>query len=66
VVRDDLIGHDVNLTARLLEHCEPGEVLVTEDAKRLAEADVGSLRFSGGSRVKARGVPEPVAIYRAG
>ena len=65
VVRDDLIGHDVNLTARLLEHCEPGEVLVTEDAKRLAEEAVGSLRFSGASKVKARGVPEPITIYRA-
>ena len=65
VVRDDLIGHDVNLTARLLEHCEPGEVLVTEDAKRLAEEEVASLRFSGASKVKARGVPEPITTHRA-
>ncbi|MEX2554646.1 MAG: adenylate/guanylate cyclase domain-containing protein [Actinomycetota bacterium] len=65
VVRDDLIGHDVNLTARLLEHCEPGDVLVTADAKLLAEKDLDSLRFVDAGSVQPRGLSEPVATYRA-
>lgn len=65
VVRDDLIGHDVNLTARLLEHCEPGGVLVTEDAKLLAEKEDESLRFEPVGSVEARGVPDPIVAYVA-
>lgn len=65
VVQDDLIGHDVNLTARMLEHCDPGDVLVTEEAKRLAERRLRSVRFSKAGRARARGVPDPVVTYRA-
>jgi class 3 adenylate cyclase len=66
VVRDDLIGHDVNLTARLLAYCPPGEVLATEEAKALAEKRSDSLRFSDAGTVEPRGLPEPVATFRAG
>lgn len=65
VVQEDLIGHDVNLTARVLTHCDPGEVLVTADAKQLAEKDDDSLGFDGGRRVEARGIPEPIEVLRA-
>jgi class 3 adenylate cyclase len=63
VVGDDLIGHDVNLTARLLEHCEPGAVLVTAEAKQLASKEMPSLHFSGERLVSARGLPDPIATY---
>ncbi len=63
VVEEDLIGHDVNLTARLLEHCEPGGVLVSADAKLLAEKDEDSLRFEDQRSVKPRGIPQPVEVY---
>jgi class 3 adenylate cyclase len=63
VVRDDLIGHDVNLTARLLEFCDPGEVLVTEEAKRLAEKRLKSVAFSPPRRVDPRGIPEQVTTF---
>lgn len=63
VVRDDLIGHDVNVTARLLEFCVPGEVLVTEEAKRLAEKRLKSIAFSDPRRVDPRGVPEKVTTF---
>ncbi|MGH2792768.1 MAG: adenylate/guanylate cyclase domain-containing protein [Actinomycetota bacterium] len=66
VVQEDLIGHDVNLTARMLEHCEPGEVLVTADAKQLAEKEDDDLRFDEERTVEARGVPEPIVTYRVG
>lgn len=64
VVEADLIGHDVNLTARLLEHCEPGDVLITQDAKQLAEKEDDSLRFGEERTVRARGIPEPVEVLR--
>ncbi|MGH2783857.1 MAG: adenylate/guanylate cyclase domain-containing protein [Actinomycetota bacterium] len=64
VVQEDLIGHDVNLTARMLEHCEPGGVLVTADAKQLAEKEDDSLRFEDAGTVEARGVPDPIGTYR--
>jgi class 3 adenylate cyclase len=65
VVRDDLIGHDVNLTARLLEFCEPGDVLVTADAKLLAEKEANSLQFTDAGSVEPRGLTEPITTYRA-
>lgn len=64
VVRDDLIGHDVNLTARMLERCRPGEVLVTEAAKDAASKRLRSLRFSKATTVRAKGLPDPVATFR--
>jgi class 3 adenylate cyclase len=64
VVEEDLIGHDVNLTARLLEHCEPGEVLVTAAAKLLAEKEDDSLRFEDQPSVRPRGIPQPVEVHR--
>ena len=66
VVEEDLIGHDVNLTARLLEHCEPGAVLVSADAKQLAEKADDSLRFVEESTVRARGIPQAIEVYEAG
>jgi class 3 adenylate cyclase len=65
LVEADLIGHDVNLTARVLAHCEPGEVLVTTEAKQLAEKEDDSLRFEGERTVEARGIPQPIAVSRA-
>jgi class 3 adenylate cyclase len=64
VVRDDLIGHDVNVTARMLEHARPGEVLVTETAKRASEKRLRSLVFSKAGTVRAKGIPDPVVTYR--
>lgn len=65
VVGDDLIGHDVNLTARLLAYCPPGEVLVTEEARDLAAKRSKSLEFSKRRRVSPRGVPDKVTTYLA-
>ena len=64
VVQEDLIGHDVNLTSRILEFCEPGEVLVTADAKQLAEKEDDSLHFADERIVEPRGIPEPVEVSR--
>ena len=64
VVQEDLIGHDVNLTARMLDHCDPGDVLATAEAKQLAEKEDDALGFGDPRTVEARGVPVPIETYR--
>lgn len=60
---DDLLGHDVNLTARLLDHCKPDHVLVSEAAKELAEKRLRSIEFGERKVVKIRGLSTKVAAY---
>lgn len=62
---DDLLGLDVNITARLLDHCEPDEVIVSRAAKDLAERRLRKVSFAGGRRVKLRGLATPVRVFTA-
>jgi class 3 adenylate cyclase len=63
VEQDDLLGHDVNLTARLLDHTDPDEVVVSEPAKELAEQRLRKIEFAHRRSVKIRGLATPVLIY---
>ncbi|MDQ4144488.1 MAG: adenylate/guanylate cyclase domain-containing protein [Actinomycetota bacterium] len=63
VEEDDLLGHDVNLTARLLDHCEPGEVVVSEAAKDLAARRLKKVAFGNERDVKVRGLAGRVRIF---
>lgn len=65
VEQDDLLGHDVNLTARLLDHCKPGQVLVSEAAKELAEKRLRRVEFVNRRRVKVKGLASRVNVYKA-
>jgi class 3 adenylate cyclase len=65
VEQDDLLGHDVNLTARLLDHCRPGHVVVSEAAKELGEKKLRSIEFSRRRNVKIRGLSMKVPVYGA-
>ncbi len=60
---DDLLGHDVNLTARLLDHCKPDQVLVSEAAKELADKRLRKITFGKRKVVKIRGLSTKVAAY---
>lgn len=62
--QDDLLGHDVNLTARLLDVCSPGTVVVSEAAKDMAERRLRRVTFGAPSDVKIRGLAGRVTIYR--
>lgn len=62
---DDLLGHDVNLTARLLDHCRPDGVVVSEAAKELAERRLKTVRFDRRRNVKIRGLTSKVPVYYA-
>lgn len=63
IEQDDLLGHDVNLTARLLDHCKPGQVIVSEAAKELAERRLRKINFGRRKLVKIRGLSTKVAVY---
>jgi class 3 adenylate cyclase len=63
VEQDDLVGHDVNLTARLLDHCEPDEIVVSAAAKELAEKRLKKIEFRDRRVIKIRGLTTPVAVY---
>jgi class 3 adenylate cyclase len=63
VEQDDLLGHDVNLTARLLDHTDPDEIVVSETAKELAEQRLKKIEFAYRRSVKIRGLISPVTIY---
>lgn len=65
IEQDDLLGHDVNVTARLLDHCRPDEVLVSEAAKDLSERRLRRIEFSDPRVVKIRGLAIPIPIYAA-
>lgn len=63
VEQDDLFGYDVNLTARLLDHCKPDQVVVSETAKELAEKRLRKIAFGKRKAVKIRGLSTKVLIY---
>ena len=65
IEQDDLLGHDVNLTARLLDHCAPGEVVVSSAAKDLAERRLRAVEFGPPREVKIRGLAGRVTILSA-
>ncbi len=63
IEEDDMLGHDVNLTARLLDHCRPGEIIVSEAAKDAAGQRMKSVSFGKGRTRKIRGLSSKVVIY---
>ena len=61
----DLVGHDVNVAARIVDLAAPGEVLISEAAtERIAHLPAG-ISFEEVGPVIMKGIPEPVALYRA-
>jgi adenylate cyclase len=61
---DDLIGHDVNLAARIADLAAPGEVLASADA--VAEVpDAPDVRFTELGPVFVKGIPDAVRLFRA-
>ncbi|MDQ3957012.1 MAG: adenylate/guanylate cyclase domain-containing protein [Actinomycetota bacterium] len=65
VTGDDLLGLDVNLAARLLDHCKPDRVVVSEAAKELAEKRLKTVAFANRRVVKIRGLSGKTTVYTA-
>ena len=60
VMRDDVIGHVVNLTARVAEAAEGSEVLATEHVSRAVE--LPNVRFGDTRHERFKGIEDPIRI----
>jgi class 3 adenylate cyclase len=60
----DLVGHDVNVAARIVDVAAPGEVLVS-DSIRAAVASGGDVCFEELGPVVMKGIPDPIRLWRA-
>lgn len=63
VEHGDLLGHDVNLTARLLDHCRSDEIIVSDPTKRMAEKRLKKVSFTAKRVVKIRGLTTPAEVW---
>jgi adenylate cyclase len=63
--RDDLVGHDVNVAARIVDLAGPREVLVSDATRRAAEPTLEGVEFVEMGPVFVKGLTEPVWIHRA-
>jgi adenylate cyclase len=59
---DDVIGHTVNIAARIVDLASPGELLVSEHALRSAASDRLPFVAVGPTRVK--GIADPIWLHR--
>ena len=61
---DGYVGTAVNVAARLCAQAAAGELLVS-DTVRILTASVLPVRYVSRGRQQLKGIPEPVAVYRA-
>jgi adenylate cyclase len=61
---DDVIGHVVNVAARVTASAAGGELVVT-DHVRAAVGDLRGVAFDGPYQRRFKGIEEPVAVYFA-
>jgi class 3 adenylate cyclase len=61
----DLIGHDVNVAARIVGLAAPGEVLVSEACTSKVVDRNFQFEFEEVGPVMMKGIPDPVSIFRA-
>ena len=62
VVGDDLLGHGVNVAARLEPQAEPGGICVSDDVARQVRGKIPAEVVSLGSRT-LKGIDEPMLIF---
>jgi class 3 adenylate cyclase len=62
---EDIIGHDVNIAARIVDLAAPGEVLVSDAVRVVVDSDAAHVRFSELGPVVMKGVPRPIRLWRA-
>jgi adenylate cyclase len=63
--REDLVGHDVNVAARIVEVAGPGEVLLSDVTLARVSGSRDPSRFEEIGPVMMKGIPAPVRLFRA-
>ncbi len=63
VSHDDVMGHVVNVAARVTEEAKGGQVVVTDQVRELV-ADNPKIAFGRPKRTRLKGIPEPVVLSR--
>ena len=61
----DIIGHDVNVAARIADVAAPGEVLVSEAVRAAVDTRSAHLCFIELGPVVMKGIPGPIRLWRA-
>lgn len=62
--RQDLVGHDVNVAARIVDLAGPGEALISEATLRSLDGRLDGLSFHEVGPVLVKGIADPVWIHR--
>lgn len=62
---EDLVGHDVNVAARVVDVAAPGEVLLSDATLAKIDGQLPDISFEELGPVIMKGIPEPVRLYRA-
>ena len=62
---EDLVGHDVNVAARVVDVAGPGEVLLSEATLSQIEEPPPDVSYEELGPVMMKGLPSPVRLYRA-
>ena len=63
--RDDLIGHDLNLTPRIADQAGPAELLLSEATVDSLAGTLDRDRFEEIGPVLMKGIPAPIRLFRA-
>jgi adenylate cyclase len=61
---NDLVGHDVNVAARIVDVAAPGELLCSGTVVSMCGAEQEQRRYVELGPVVMKGIPEPVDLYR--
>lgn len=60
----DLVGHDVNVAARIVDLAAPGEVLVSQACTERMTRRLEGVYFEEVGPVVMKGIPEAITLYR--
>ncbi len=64
MTRDDVVGHVVNVAARVAESAKGGEVIVTGEVREAAAPGLSKVAFSRPRRKSFRGLDESIPVCR--
>ena len=62
VMRDDVIGHVVNVAARVTEVAKGGKVIVTSDVRRAVSSSLPQVEFGAPRQEQLKGISESVTV----